>query len=98
MLITFAAHNKNIYNNLTTSMEDILTQVSGYAASVFLIISFLLKNQTKLRAVNLIGCIFFVIYGFRLNYAWPIIIPNAIIALTQVYHLWILPNRKKDEK
>lgn len=72
-------------------MENILTQISGYAASFFLIISFLLKDQKQLRAVNLIGCIFFVIYGFRLDYAWPIIIPNAIIAITQVYHLWVKP-------
>lgn len=78
-------------------MEEILTQVSGYAASVFLI-SFLLKDQKKLRAVNLIGCIFFVIYGFRLDYAWPIIIPNAIIACTQVYHLWTNPIKKIEIK
>lgn len=77
-------------------MEEILTQVSGYAASVFLIVSFLLKDQKKLRAVNLIGCIFFVIYGFRLDYAWLIIIPNAIIACTQVYHLWINPIKKEE--
>jgi len=74
---------------------DIITQVSGYAASVFLIISFLLKDQKKLRAINLIGCIFFVVYGFLLDYAWPIIIPNFIIACTQVYHLWILPKKTK---
>lgn len=79
-------------------MEEVLTQVSGYAASVFLIISFLLKNQKKLRTVNLIGCIFFVIYGFRLNQAWPIIIPNAIIALTQIYHLWIRPIKRDESK
>lgn len=78
-------------------MNEILTQVSGYAASVFLIISFLLKDQRKLRAINLIGCILFVIYGFLLNYAWPIIIPNSIIAFTQIYHLWILPFKKKDQ-
>lgn len=76
-------------------MNEILTQVSGYAASVFLIISFLFKDQKKLRTISLIGCIFFVIYGFRLNYAWPIIIPNAIIALIQVYHLWFLLGKEK---
>jgi membrane protein YdbS with pleckstrin-like domain len=76
-------------------MDEIITQVSGYAASVFLIISFLLKDQKKLRAINLIGCVFFVIYGFRLNHAWPIIIPNAIIAFTQIYHLWIMPLKKE---
>lgn len=76
-------------------MDDIITQISGYAASVFLIISFLLKNQRQLRTVNMIGCIFFVIYGFLLGNAWPIIIPNAIIVCTQIYHLWIRPRRDK---
>lgn len=76
-------------------MDDILTQISGYAASIFLIISFLLKNQRQLRTVNMIGCIFFVIYGFLLGYAWPIIIPNAIIVFTQIYHLWIRPKNEK---
>ena len=76
-------------------MDDILTQITGYAASAFLIISFLLKNQRQLRTVNMIGCILFVIYGFLLGYAWPIIIPNAIIAFTQIYHLWIRPKKEK---
>lgn len=72
-------------------MEEFFTQLSGYAASLFLIISFLLKNQKRLRLINLIGCVFFVIYGFLLGNEWPIIIPNAIIACTQIYHLWIVP-------
>lgn len=50
-------------------MENLLTQMSGYAASVFLIVSFLLKDQKRLRLINLIGCIFFVIYGIRFNMA-----------------------------
>ena len=72
-------------------MDQLITTISGYAASVFLIISFLLKDQKKLRFINLLGCICFVIYGFLLDRAWPIIIPNFIIACTQVYHLWIRP-------
>ena len=79
-------------------MDYIITQVSGYAASVFLIISFLLKDQKKLRFINLIGCVFFVLYGILLDYAWPIIIPNGIIALTQVYHLWINPIKFKEDQ
>lgn len=79
-------------------MDNFITQLSGYAASFFLIISFLIKDQTRLRTVNLIGCIFFVIYGFRLNYAWPIIIPNTIIAITQVYYLWIKPIPKEQNE
>jgi hypothetical protein len=81
-----------------STMDNLITQISGYAASFFLIISFLIKDQVKLRAVNLIGCIFFVIYGFRLDYAWPIIIPNAIIAFTQIYYLWIKPIPKEESQ
>ena len=79
-------------------MDNIITQISGYAASFFLIISFLIKDQTKLRMINLIGCVFFVIYGFRLNYAWPIIIPNSIIAFTQIYYLWVKPIRTENSQ
>lgn len=69
--------------------------MSGYAASVFLIISFLLTHQKRLRLINLIGCIFFVTYGLHLYVAWPIILPNSFIALTQVYHLRLRPIDKK---
>lgn len=68
-----------------------LTDIIGYAASVFLVISFLLKNQRQLRMINLLGCVCFVTYGCLLHFAWPVIIPNAIIAITQIYHLWIAP-------
>lgn len=75
-------------------MPDIYTQVAGYTASALIILSFLFKKQTTIRTINLIGCVFFVIYGFQLNRAWPIIIPNTVIAVTQIYYLWIFPRKK----
>lgn len=59
----------------------------GYAASFFVVLSFVLKDIRKIRVVNLIGCLFFVIYGIFSNYLWPVIIPNAILCFVQVYHL-----------
>ncbi|WP_379967316.1 uroporphyrinogen decarboxylase [Epilithonimonas sp. UC225_85] len=59
----------------------------GYLASAFVVVSFLLKNITTLRTVNLLGCICFVIYGVYSGMLWPIIIPNAILAFIQVYHI-----------
>ena len=79
-------------------MTEILTNISGYTASLFLIISFLSKNQVRLRSLNLIGCIFFVIYGFLLGYQWPIIIPNSIIAVTQLYHIFIVPKKQNQKQ
>ncbi|MBW8522072.1 uroporphyrinogen decarboxylase [Chryseobacterium chendengshani] len=59
----------------------------GYAASLFTILSFILKDLRKIRIVNLIGCICFVVYGIFSGMLWPVIIPNAIICFVQIYHL-----------
>ncbi len=59
----------------------------GYAASFFIVLSFILKDLKKVRFVNVIGCILFVIYGIFSGMLWPIIIPNAILCFIQAYHL-----------
>lgn len=59
----------------------------GYAASFFVVLSFILKDLRKVRVVNLMGCILFVLYGVFSNMLWPIIIPNAILCFIQLYHL-----------
>ncbi|KFE99380.1 uroporphyrinogen decarboxylase [Chryseobacterium formosense] len=68
-------------------MSPEMVNYIGYAASVFIVLSFILKDLTKIRIVNLIGCICFVTYGFLNGMLWPVIIPNAIICFVQVYHL-----------
>lgn len=68
-------------------MESV--EIIGYAASLFVVMSFMVKNIKHIRIINLIGCIFFVIYGIMLGMLWPIIIPNAVICLVQVYYLFL---------
>lgn len=68
-------------------MSPEIANFIGYGASVFIVLSFALKDVKKIRIVNLIGCILFVLYGIFSNYLWPIIIPNAILCGIQVYHL-----------
>lgn len=50
-------------------------------------ISFSMKDVTKLRMINCLGCISFIIYGFMLNISWPIVISNAFILSMNLYHL-----------
>lgn len=66
--------------------ENIINYI-GYAASFFVLLSFILKDLKKLRMVNLVGCILFVIYGYYAGCLWPVIIPNAILCFIQLYHL-----------
>ena len=66
-------------------MNQEIVQYIGYLASVFIILSFIVKDIQKLRIINLIGCI---CYGvLSVEKLWPVIIPNAIICIVQVYHL-----------
>jgi hypothetical protein len=59
----------------------------GYAASFFIVLSFILKDLRKIRIVNMVGCVCFVIYGMFSGMLWPVIIPNALLCLVQFYHL-----------
>ncbi|AEK23987.1 SemiSWEET family transporter [Capnocytophaga canimorsus] len=66
----------------------------GYTASFFVVLSFLIKqNVSRIRLVNLVGCVLFVIYGIYIN-SIPIIVPNAFLVFVQLYYLLLHP--KKD--
>ncbi|AWL78455.1 SemiSWEET family transporter [Capnocytophaga canimorsus] len=66
----------------------------GYTASFFVVLSFLIKqNVSRIRLVNLVGCVLFVIYGIYIN-SIPIIVPNAFLIFVQLYYLLLHP--KKD--
>ncbi len=60
----------------------------GYAASFFVVLSFLLKdNVTYIRLTNLVGCVLFVIYGIYIH-SIPIILPNAFLIFVQIYYVF----------
>jgi hypothetical protein len=71
------------------------TEYIGYLASLMVLISFTMKNVKKLRIVNMIGCILFILYGFfmpSIRIGLPIIIANAAIFCVNLYYL--LKNNK----
>lgn len=68
-------------------METNTTELVGYLASLFLMISFSMKDIKKLRMINSLGCLSFIAYGFMLDISWPIVITNAFILGMNVWHL-----------
>ncbi len=68
-------------------MIETLSLISAWLAPTFVVASFLLKKINQVRTVNLIGCVFFVIYGITTGWLWPVIVPNGILALIQIYFL-----------
>lgn len=71
-------------------MSFTFVDMIGYAASLVLMISFMIPNIRTLRLVNTLGCAIFVTYGFLLpEINWPIIITNVFIVGVNVYYLFI---------
>lgn len=63
-----------------------MTELLGYAASIFVALSLVMVSLVKLRIINLIGCLFFVAYGVLIQ-AWPIVATNGFIVCVNVYYL-----------
>lgn len=68
-------------------METInLLEWLGYVASVLVAISFLMKSINKLRFINMLGAICFVIYAIGIQ-AWPVALINCFIVGVNAYYL-----------
>ncbi|MBP2641426.1 MAG: hypothetical protein H6Q66_2377 [Firmicutes bacterium] len=68
-------------------MENInFTEWLGYFASLLVAISFLMKSMNKLRFINMLGAICFVIYAVAIK-AIPVALINFFIICVNVYYL-----------
>lgn len=72
-------------------------EIIGYLASGFVLLSFVMKEMTKLRIVNIIGCSFFIAYGILIP-SWPIIITNVAIVFVNTFYLFNRVNVKKNSE
>lgn len=75
-------------------MEFDLIEYVGYAASLFVAISFLVKNITTIRLINIVGCVLFIIYGITIH-AYPVAVMNSLVVIIHLYHLSRLSHNKK---
>ena len=62
-------------------------ELLGYVASVLVAISLMMSSLLRLRLINLVGAIAFVIYGLLIG-AYPIVAVNSIIVLVNLYFLY----------
>lgn len=59
----------------------------GVLASVFVLISFLFKQPTYIRVVNIFGALLFVIYGLLIG-ALSVWVLNGILIFIHLYFLF----------
>ncbi|MDG1652638.1 MAG: YgjV family protein [Flavobacteriaceae bacterium] len=72
-----------------------LLEIVGWIATTFIISSFLINDMIRLRAVNLIGALCWLIYGI-MAIAPSIIFLNVVIIAIQIFKLWGLIKNKKN--
>ena len=75
-------------------MINILAQILGYLAFIFLAVSLWVTNDIKFRWVNSLGCLAFVLYGIFIS-AFPIVLTNAVLLTINIYFLFKIYRRQE---
>lgn len=67
-------------------------EIFGYIGTVLILSSFLVENMFRLRLINTIGAIFWIIYGVGIL-AYPTIIVNSCIII--IHLSWFYKHKKE---
>ncbi len=71
----------------------LIVELVGYLGSVLVGISLMMKKILKLRIINLVGAIVFVIYSSIVG-AYPVAVLNAFICVINIAQLWKLTHNE----
>ncbi|MBO7495418.1 MAG: YgjV family protein [Salinivirgaceae bacterium] len=62
-------------------------EIIGYVASCLLLLAMMMTSVVKLRILNTIGCIMYIVYGLFIG-SYPVALMNAAIACVNVVHIY----------
>lgn len=60
-------------------------ELVGIAGTLFVLLSFLMKDLTKVRVINIIGAVLFVIYGLLIGAFATWLLNGVLVAVHIVY-------------
>lgn len=66
--------------------QKLVLEIVGYVASVLVAISLMMSSILKLRIINLVGSLAFVVYGALIG-AYPVAVVNLLIVFINLYYL-----------
>ena len=61
-------------------------EIIGYVASCLLLLAMMMTSVVKLRILNTIGCILYIVYGLFIG-SYPVALMNAAIACVNIVHI-----------
>jgi hypothetical protein len=71
-----------------------LTEIVGYAGSVLVAVSLMMRSVRRLRWINMWGALALAVYGLMLS-AYPVFALNAFIVAVNLVYLWKM-SRQRD--
>ncbi|MDY5929887.1 MAG: YgjV family protein [Candidatus Onthovivens sp.] len=74
---------------------NISIEIIGIIATLFVLISFLMKKAELIRIINIVGAVLFVIYGVLINSISTYILNSCLIIIHIIYLVKYLIDKKK---
>mgnify|MGYP002624000767 FL=1 len=74
--------------------KELFIEIFGYIGSFLVLISFLMTSVVKLRIVNTVGSVIFMIYAFIIK-SYPTAVMNFFLVLINLRFLWKSRNTDK---
>ena len=81
----------------TSFIEFLQKEWLGLVASLIVLVSFLMTNQIKIRIINMVGCIAFVIYGLLLPTYSTAFMNGAVFIVHVVFLIKYFVQRRKEK-
>jgi len=70
-------------------------EILGIVATLFVLLSFTFTSEKRIRQVNIVGAVIFVVYGVLIS-AFSVLLLNSALILVHIYKLY-KQRRRKDE-
>lgn len=70
-------------------------EILGVTATLFVLASFLVKGEKRIRSINIFGAALFVVYGALLP-SFSTMLLNAALIFIHIYHLYAKQNIQKN--
>lgn len=68
-------------------------EIIGIIATLFIVLAFIQNGEFKIRILDLIGAVLFIIYGITIS-SFSTILLNGILVIIQIYKMYKLLNNK----
>ena len=64
-------------------------EIIGTIASIVILMAFVLNGEKKIRIVDLVGAILFIVYGILIE-SFSVVFLNSCLSIVQIYKLYKL--------